>query len=537
DNTRLASLLEEAQNKIKQLQLEKSGGSDSTEPSGCSSPTCSATLTAVSGQSTNIRNHSVVVDDALPTPQTAPVSILAVGDIHTSSVAGSTGSTGGLNDGLQRDYRRKLPSPLAIARHSYGRDGQQYQYSPRSPHSLSPYSHTRGRAYERGSMPGSQQVHHARPNPEALRSPNSLGLLGYPEPPDRYSPSLGAGAGPAGSYNPNGSNRHNLLVPHPLPSLSRGHPEISALGHPAPPLARTSYIGPDGDADIDADIDARASISGNSSGPSAEIAQRPPGKRRKRHHDIASKVRSVQPVPQDKAGNYEMPVQVGILTVLNLGHVVWDRDAYHNERYIWPVGYTVQREYYSMRDPNRQVIYTCWITDGGEAPLFHVEAEDMSESPIVAPTATGAWTTVLRAVNKIRQREHSNSASGPDYFGFSHPTIAKMIQDLPGTDRCRTYITQHFVSMKDRHVRGVIKKGRGGRPSVEMLSRGQRALMASTSTSKSAWSHADVGGYDHGGAVPSPASYSSERISVATLTGGVASRNGSSGNRRSLGQQ
>ncbi|KAJ2699248.1 hypothetical protein FB645_005393, partial [Coemansia sp. IMI 203386] len=223
-------------------------------------------------------------------------------------------------------------------------------------------------------------------------------------------------------------------------------------------------------------------VGDNSGGSETGFSQQQPVKRRKRHHDIGSKVRSVQPVPRDKDGNYEMPVQVGILTVLNLGKIVWDQDSYHNERYIWPVGYTVQREYYSMKDPDQQVIYTCWITDSGDAPLFHVEAEDMVGSPIAAPTATGAWTMVLRAVNQIRQREHSNSASGPDYFGFSHPTIAKMIQDLPGADRCRSYIMQHFVEMKDRHVRGVIKKGRGGRPSTDMLSRGQRALMASSST-------------------------------------------------------
>ncbi|KAJ2357473.1 hypothetical protein GGF43_001439 [Coemansia sp. RSA 2618] len=204
---------------------------------------------------------------------------------------------------------------------------------------------------------------------------------------------------------------------------------------------------------------------------------RVPGKRRKRHHDIASKVRSVQPVPRDSNGNYEMPVQVGILVVLNLGKVIWDRDAFHNERYIWPVGYTVQREYYSMVDPHRDVIYTCWVSEGKDSPLFHIEAEDMPDAPIMAPTATGAWTTVLRKVNQIRRREHSNSASGPDYFGFSHPTIAKMIQDLHGVARCRTYVMQNFVEMKERHVRGVVKKGRGGRPSIEMLSRGQRALM------------------------------------------------------------
>ncbi|KAJ1887373.1 hypothetical protein LPJ66_009152 [Kickxella alabastrina] len=246
-------------------------------------------------------------------------------------------------------------------------------------------------------------------------------------------------------------------------------------------------------------------------------AQQPAGKRRKRHHDIASKVRSVQPVPRSIDGNYIMPVQVGILTVLSLGRIVWDHSAYHNERYIWPVGYTVQREYYSMTDPNKQVIYTCWVTDGGVAPLFHVEAEDMAGSPIVAPTATGAWTTVLRTVNRIRQREHSNSASGPDYFGFSHPTIAKMIQDLHGADRCPSYIMQNFVEMKDRHVRGVIKKGRGGLPSTAMLSRGRRALMASFSALNQSDADARQGGDGPSRLSPQIHSCSAKRISVATL--------------------
>ncbi|KAJ2809708.1 hypothetical protein H4S07_003101 [Coemansia furcata] len=252
--------------------------------------------------------------------------------------------------------------------------------------------------------------------------------------------------------------------------------------------------------------------------PLVSISPQPlSGKRRKRHHDIASKIRSVQPVPRDEDGKYEMPIQVGVLTVLSLGTVIWDRETYHNERYIWPVGYTVQREYHSMTCPDRQVIYTCWVADGGNGPQFHVEPEDMPGSPVVACTATGAWTTVLRTVNQLIQREHSNSASGPDYFGFSHPTIAKMIQDLPGAERCRTYIMQNFVDMKDRHVRGVIRKGRGGRPSLDMLSRGQRALMASTSANQNPPTISESDGYCE----------SARRISVATLTNGDAAATGS----------
>lgn len=50
----------------------------------------------------------------------------------------------------------------------------------------------------------------------------------------------------------------------------------------------------------------------------------------------------------------------------------------------------------------------------------------------------------MKAANAIRKRDHSNSASGPDYFGFSNATIAKMIQDLPNADKCSTYVMQQF---------------------------------------------------------------------------------------------
>lgn len=46
-------------------------------------------------------------------------------------------------------------------------------------------------------------------------------------------------------------------------------------------------------------------------------------------------------------------------------------------------------------------------------------------------------------------------ASGPDYYGFTHATIAKMIQDLPGADKCKNYIWQEFGEMHQRTAAGV----------------------------------------------------------------------------------
>jgi len=45
----------------------------------------------------------------------------------------------------------------------------------------------------------------------------------------------------------------------------------------------------------------------------------------------------------------------------------------------------------------------------------------------------------------MRNKDHSNSASGPDYFGFTSSTIAKLIQDLPNADKCKNYRWQKVI--------------------------------------------------------------------------------------------
>lgn len=69
----------------------------------------------------------------------------------------------------------------------------------------------------------------------------------------------------------------------------------------------------------------------------------------------------------------------------------------------------------------------------------------MPDRPIIAGTATGAWSGIIRAANMVRKRQHSNSVSGPDYFGLGQNTIKHLIQELPGADRLRDYVWQNFI--------------------------------------------------------------------------------------------
>ena len=76
---------------------------------------------------------------------------------------------------------------------------------------------------------------------------------------------------------------------------------------------------------------------------------------------------------------------MGGLQVLSLGKVnkilhlkiihykiVCDRPTFHNERYIWPLGFESTRSYPSMSEPTRRCLYSCRILDGGDAPIVSV---------------------------------------------------------------------------------------------------------------------------------------------------------------------
>ena len=139
-----------------------------------------------------------------------------------------------------------------------------------------------------------------------------------------------------------------------------------------------------------------------------------------------------------------LPLNVGIMTVINLGNVCL-REHFHTERYIFPVGYEVTRRYLSTVNPNIEVVYHCTILDGGDGPKFQIVPSDTPDRPVIAGTATGAWSSIVKQANAIRNRQHSNSVSGPDFFGLGQNTIKHLIQELPNADRLRDYVWQTFI--------------------------------------------------------------------------------------------
>ena len=170
------------------------------------------------------------------------------------------------------------------------------------------------------------------------------------------------------------------------------------------------------------------------------------------------------PIPRNPDGTVDLPLKVGIITLMNLGTIVVDHEGWHNERYIWPKGYEIRRSYPSLKDPEKHTMMTARIEQGEDGlPVFVLEPEDEPGKRIVAGSSTGAWVTAMRQAQQIRGKDASQaSVSGPDYFGFSHAVIASLIQELPHAKQCDKYQWQTFIMAEEREPQ-LKERGTGGR--------------------------------------------------------------------------
>jgi len=288
------------------------------------------------------------------------------------------------------------------------------------------------------SSPAASQAQGAKPPVDAVSppapapSPSSVGVNPYLA----LSAVKPAGGSPVGM--------HPMMAPMNPYSMYYAVP--GAPGAPPYPYANpyyymspmagpsTLYPPPNGNG---------VSLSPNAPRSPSDI-QRAAKPKRLKAHTVTSKQFSIPVVPRDRSGKPMLPLNVGIMTVINLGTVCM-REHFHTERYIFPVGYEVTRRYMSTIDPNHEVVYHCTILDGGDGPKFQIIPADCPERPVIAGTATGAWSTIVKQANAIRNRQHSNSVSGPDFFGLGQNTIKHLIQQLPNADKLRDYVWQHFL--------------------------------------------------------------------------------------------
>ncbi|CAI2191277.1 4417_t:CDS:2, partial [Funneliformis geosporum] len=197
--------------------------------------------------------------------------------------------------------------------------------------------------------------------------------------------------------------------------------------------------------------------------------RKPPGVKKKR--DDRTDAKRIEPLPMNSDGTLKLPVTIGKgtneVTIYKIGDIVWDREAYHTNRYIFPVGFMSKKQYLSAVDVTRRTTYTSEILDGGDTPIvrelivydltmyispeinilflqFQVTAEDQPGRKFVASSSSGVWKKILDEIN-VQGVPSKTHASGPEMLGLSHLGITKYIQELSGAEKCTKYVMQRWI--------------------------------------------------------------------------------------------
>lgn len=76
----------------------------------------------------------------------------------------------------------------------------------------------------------------------------------------------------------------------------------------------------------------------------------------------------IQTISVDELGRPIYPINMGYLSIHDLGEIIVDRPGYHTENWIYPVGYLSTRIFGHIKDPEQKCVYTCKIVDGGDYP-------------------------------------------------------------------------------------------------------------------------------------------------------------------------
>lgn len=136
-----------------------------------------------------------------------------------------------------------------------------------------------------------------------------------------------------------------------------------------------------------------------------------------------------------------LPIKINENTVVtNIGKVVTDRPAFHSERYLYLSGFTSERYFPSIRDPNVKEWYVCQILDnGGELPVFRIQPKNDPSVVFEGNVPSRPSIELLKKISFSRFKSKSSKSptiSGPEFFAFASPKIRKIMEHLPGANKC-----------------------------------------------------------------------------------------------------
>ncbi|KAJ1476751.1 F/Y rich C-terminus-domain-containing protein [Baffinella frigidus] len=139
----------------------------------------------------------------------------------------------------------------------------------------------------------------------------------------------------------------------------------------------------------------------------------------------------------------KLPMTCGEVVVHDFGKVEPHKSGYHDEEFIYPVGFRSSRKYLSVVNPAAKCLYYSEVVEGPDGePIFRVTCEQDKSEPIEDKSADAVWSVVLERITSLTRRSSragampSSANRGAEMYGLTFDKARKAIMDLPGATEC-----------------------------------------------------------------------------------------------------
>ncbi|CAM8918089.1 unnamed protein product [Rhodiola kirilowii] len=153
-----------------------------------------------------------------------------------------------------------------------------------------------------------------------------------------------------------------------------------------------------------------------------------------------------------------LPIEIGDLRVVSLGRLVKESGYYKDGKYICPEGYKAVRKYTSICDPKEYAFYHMEVHRDSQAkqqPLFVVTS--VTGETFKGATPSACWNKIYKRIRKLQHNTSADNGTeggtelctpGCEMFGFSDPTIFKLIQKL-ASQKASSKFSKHKLTYKN----------------------------------------------------------------------------------------
>lgn len=182
--------------------------------------------------------------------------------------------------------------------------------------------------------------------------------------------------------------------------------------------------------DLDKDLATELSKRQNQ-GDGTQSTRRPYKKRAKKNAE-----QSTEAAANESTDSPTLPLDLGPLHILCIGQLITDRSNYHAEHYVYPSGYVATRNFAHIKNIDEKCTYTCRIIENGDSPRFEIIPEPDTEFVIAGPTPDLCHAALIQTINENTGQSTELCPQGEWFFGLTHPTVIRLIENNPNIDKC-----------------------------------------------------------------------------------------------------